>query len=682
MVEVHMILDDHSDAFASGVAVAKGLPLYSRKTTHIQPMEPQHYSKVIVSFALASRPDIRVSDLIDLDAIEAAGDGTRLAAYLVDAPCNEMHTDLFVNQCRLLAKALGGEENHVFLRVLRGEDLREAGLNLLFNVGKAAEHPSNMAILTYAPPEASSSKCITLVGKGIVFDTGGTCMKTSENMRGMKRDMGGAAAVLGAFQSIVRKRYIRHVVHAVLCLAENQISEKAMRIDDIHVGFSGKTVEINNTDAEGRLVVADGVAYASRMLNSAVIIDVATLTGSQAVATGRRIAAIYSNSEQLEDLAVQAGRVSGDLCHPLPYVPEFWRSHLESDIADMKNAVSKRDNCPSACAAHFIEEHLPGDYSGAWMHIDMAGPVSLGDRASGFGVGLLSQLFYQVDCGMDFAEGMNTTPTPNTNNNNNVVVVEQQPHQSMNHVAMGREPQPWEHNRGVNTTGAPGAPAHVNGVTMVNGMPVVPPLNIPSPNPAVSVSGMNGPTSPVLAANASNGVGPAVGTSGNPIVATSNPASGSTNPTSRHAALAGTNGNSNANNTANGSIAVTVSSSGSGSNTPVNHGAAGSKPNGNAPNGNNSNNNNNAANGNHANLNSRPNNGGLPTGGPASKQKTAMGDSMLNTLNFHPSRGKRDRVAMNASPDMHQPWSKRSAVVGNAIPAVSHSGDVRRISPK
>ncbi|KAA8498447.1 putative aminopeptidase NPEPL1 [Porphyridium purpureum] len=402
-LEVHLVLEDPQQAFATGLAVAKGLPLYSRKSIHKQPMDPAHMSQVTVSFAYASRPDLKVTELVDVDAIEAVADGTRLAAYLVDAPCNEMHTELFVQQCRVLVRALGGEENYVYLRVLKGDEVAEAGMNLLYHVGKAAEHPSQLVVLTYAPPEARAPRSLCMVGKGIVFDTGGTCLKTTEGMRGMKRDMGGAAAVLGAFQSIVRKRHTRHIVHAVLCLAENQISEKATRIDDILVAYSGKTVEVNNTDAEGRLVVADGVAYACAMLNPETIVDVATLTGSQAIATGRRIAALYCNDESLEIATVLAGRTSGDLCHPLPYVPEFWRDLLVSDVADMKNAASRRDNCPSACAAQFIEEHLAADYTGTWMHIDMAGPSSLGERGTGYGVGLLSEVISRVDSGIGFA---------------------------------------------------------------------------------------------------------------------------------------------------------------------------------------------------------------------------------------------------------------------------------------
>jgi probable aminopeptidase NPEPL1 len=155
--------------------------------------------------------------------------------------------------------------------------------------------------------------------------------------------------------------------------------------------YSGRTVEVNNTDAEGRLVLGDGVAYASRQLAPDVIIDLATLTGAQLIATGRRHAAVVCNDEALEAAAVRAGRLSGDLVHPLPYCPEFYAREFESKVADMKNSVKDRENAQSSCAAQFVAEHLAG-YTGPWLHVDLAGPATAGERGTGFGVGLLLAL--------------------------------------------------------------------------------------------------------------------------------------------------------------------------------------------------------------------------------------------------------------------------------------------------
>jgi probable aminopeptidase NPEPL1 len=211
----------------------------------------------------------------------------------------------------------------------------------------------------------------------------------------MKMDMGGAAALLGGFQAAVASGYDGEL-HLLLCLAENAIGSKAFRHDDIVRLLSGNSCEINNTDAEGRLVLADGVAYAScvppRLPSTsppALIIDMATLTGAQMVATGRRHAAIVCDDAEVEAAAIAAGRISGDLVHALPFCPEFFRAEFRSKVADMKNSVKDRSNAQSSCAATFVYEQLHKEYKGAWLHVDMAGPAFAEDRATGYGVALI-----------------------------------------------------------------------------------------------------------------------------------------------------------------------------------------------------------------------------------------------------------------------------------------------------
>jgi len=211
----------------------------------------------------------------------------------------------------------------------------------------------------------------------------------------MKMDLGGAAAMLAAFRAAVLAGGLRRPLHCVLCLAENAIGPAAFRNDDILYMYSGKTVEVNNTDAEGRLVLADGVAYACKHLAPGLIVDMATLTGAQLVATGKRHAAIVANNAELEAAAIAAGLISGDLVHPLPYCPEFFRGEFASKVADMRNSVKDRSNAQSSCAANFIAEHLAADYDGGWLHVDMAGPAWAGDRGTGYGVGLLLSLLQQ-----------------------------------------------------------------------------------------------------------------------------------------------------------------------------------------------------------------------------------------------------------------------------------------------
>jgi len=156
---------------------------------------------------------------------------------------------------------------------------------------------------------------------------------------------------------------------------------------------SGRTVEVNNTAAEGRLVLADGVTWAVENRRPDILIDMATLTGAQSTSTGKKTAALYCNDTALEEQAVRSGRVSGDLAHPLPYIPEFFRREFSSPVADMKNSVKDRSNGQVSCAGQFINNHLAGvKYENRWLHIDMAGPAVSGGRGTGYGVALLLEM--------------------------------------------------------------------------------------------------------------------------------------------------------------------------------------------------------------------------------------------------------------------------------------------------
>uniref|UniRef100_A0A2A4IU69 Cytosol aminopeptidase domain-containing protein n=1 Tax=Heliothis virescens TaxID=7102 RepID=A0A2A4IU69_HELVI len=169
-------------------------------------------------------------------------------------------------------------------------------------------------------------------------------------------------------------------LHAVLCLAENAVGPLATR-------------SLPNIARYGRLVLSDGVVYASRDLKADTIVDVATLTGAQGTATGKYHAAIISNSARLESACVTAGLRSGDLAHPLPFAPELHFTEFTSCVADMKNSVADRNNAQPSCAGLFVLSHLGFDFPGHWLHVDMAAPAHCGERATGYGVSLLCVLF-------------------------------------------------------------------------------------------------------------------------------------------------------------------------------------------------------------------------------------------------------------------------------------------------
>ncbi|XP_053694585.1 probable aminopeptidase NPEPL1 [Sabethes cyaneus] len=388
--ETVVIVCERSNVFASACAVARAYPLYCRKSfkspdnsnINQTPSEP---IKVSIEFVLIGNADNTTLTDEDVKVLKYAADGIRLTAKIVDAPCNEMNVSGFLREVETVAKEL-----KLVPKIIRGEELNVKGFGGIYGVGKAAADPPALAVLSYEPEGATET--VAWVGKGIVFDTGGLSIKGKTAMPGMKRDCGGAAAILGGFYAAVKSGY-RQNLHAVFCLAENSVGPNSTRPDDIHRLYSGLTVEINNTDAEGRLVLSDGVCYADRDLKAKVILDMATLTGAQGIATGKYHGAILTNSERWELKAVAVGRHTADLLSPVPYCPELHFSEFNSAVADMKNSVMDRGNAQVSCAGLFIGAHLGFEYTGAWLHIDMASPVHSGERATGYGVALLLGLF-------------------------------------------------------------------------------------------------------------------------------------------------------------------------------------------------------------------------------------------------------------------------------------------------
>ncbi len=373
-VGVVVAVDDDEHAFAAGVAAARAFPEFDGKGHRDDEDEARSVTVSVLTSSVEA----------DLGRIGRVAAGARLAARLVDTPTSRLNTTAFVAEAEAQAERIGAS-----VRVIDSDELRDGGFGGLWGVGKAAVHGPKLVILSHTP--AGASRTVALVGKGIVYDTGGLSIKGKDHMPGMKIDMGGAAGVLGAFVTAVDAGF-GDTLHCLLCLAENSVGPDSTRPDDILAMYSGKTVEVNNTDAEGRLVLADGVAYASRHLAPDVIVDMATLTGAQLIATGKRHAAIVSNDPELEAAAVAAGRRSGDLAWPLPYCPELFRKEFKSEVADLKNSVKDRMNAQSSCAGQFVAEHLDADWEGAWLHVDMAGPVSSEDRGTGYGVALLAEL--------------------------------------------------------------------------------------------------------------------------------------------------------------------------------------------------------------------------------------------------------------------------------------------------
>lgn len=311
-------------------------------------------------------------------------EAARHAAELVDTPPSELHPGEFSTRAKARLRKLKG----VKVSEIVGERLAAQGLGGIYGVGKAASNPPRLLVATHAP--AGAARHVALVGKGITFDTGGLHLKGRGSMEGMKCDMGGAAAMLGAFE-ILAGSSVPIKVSLLLAMAENAIGPGAFKPDDVLTLHSGKTVEINNTDAEGRLLLGDSVSWAARKLGADTVIDAATLTGAQLVATGQLHGAVVSNDDDLEARFLAAGLLSGDLVHPLPFAPELFQPEFQSAVADMKNSVKNRSNAQSSCAAQFVYAHLEGT-GVKWGHVDLAGPAWRDERGTGYGAALLATL--------------------------------------------------------------------------------------------------------------------------------------------------------------------------------------------------------------------------------------------------------------------------------------------------
>ena len=251
--------------------------------------------------------------------------------------------------------------------VLGEKELTEQGYGGILGVGQGSVRGPRLVRLEYRHPEAT--RTLVLAGKGITFDSGGLSLKPAASMQIMKSDMGGAAAVLGALQAIAALRPAVNVV-GYLPLAENMPSGSAQRPSDVLTIYGGKTVEVLNTDAEGRLVLADALARGAED-DPALIVDVATLTGAQLVALGSRISGVMASDGTVRDAVVDAAGRAGEAMWPMP-LPEELRKGLDSTVADIANIAPDR-NAGMLVAGTFLREFIPNGVR--WAHLDIAGPA-------------------------------------------------------------------------------------------------------------------------------------------------------------------------------------------------------------------------------------------------------------------------------------------------------------------
>lgn len=312
-------------------------------------------------------------------------DGIKVARDLVNETPNVLTPEALADKARSVAG------NHKFETHILGEtELTQRGFNLIMAVGKGSDHPPRLAHLIYRP-EGPVTRKVAFVGKGITFDTGGYNLKPGASMLGMHGDMAGAAAVIGAAHAIGSLKPEGIEIHFVLPMAENSISGRAMRPQDIIRGYGKKTVEIHNTDAEGRLVLADAIAYIQEH-EVDTIIDLATLTGACVVALGEHTAGLFCNDDQLAASLLEASRDVGEDMWRMPLVRKLEKG-IDTPTADMKNVGPRWGG--AITAALFLQRFVTVD---RWAHIDIAGPAwAEGDTTlstaggTGYGVATLVQ---------------------------------------------------------------------------------------------------------------------------------------------------------------------------------------------------------------------------------------------------------------------------------------------------
>jgi leucyl aminopeptidase len=325
----------------------------------------------------ATSPALRRIDLVSQDgafteelaAARAVAEATWIARDLVNTPGSVK------SPAWLAAAAVKAAEAHgVTATVREPEQLAREGFGGLVAVGGGSVRGPRLVELKWAPRGAR--RHVVLVGKGITFDTGGISIKPGPGMGLMKKDMGGAAAVLGAILGAAALRLPVRVT-ALLPIAENMPSGTAYRPGDVIRHLGGKTSEVLNTDAEGRLVLADALAYAAARLRPDVLVDLATLTGAQSVALGKRTAALFSDSDELAEEIAAAADEAGERVWRMP-LPDDYLGELKSDVADLNNAAG---NPGTVTAALYLRE-FTGPLADRWVHLDMSGPA-WSDKADG-----------------------------------------------------------------------------------------------------------------------------------------------------------------------------------------------------------------------------------------------------------------------------------------------------------
>jgi leucyl aminopeptidase len=354
--------DDNFDAraVAQGMIEALLLADYDFTLYKEETDEPMITSVTIVA---EDGRDVRKAQRIMDDTFHIT-DGVNVARDLVNTPAGDMTPTRLAEAAKEIAKT----SEHINVKILDRKACEKLKMGSYLSVSEGSDEPPQFIHLTYTPTKKAKKK-VVLVGKGVTFDSGGLSIKPSNGMMTMKADMAGSATVLGLFAALGRLQP-NIEVHGIIAATENMINGKATRPGDIVRASNGKTIEVLNTDAEGRLTLADALHYAAA-LNPDYTIDLATLTGACVVALGEEIAALHGNDEGLNTKILEAAKQSDEDMWLMP-LPSRYNAQIKSDVADLRN-IAKTRYGGSLTAALFLQNFVAEGMK--WAHMDIAGPA-------------------------------------------------------------------------------------------------------------------------------------------------------------------------------------------------------------------------------------------------------------------------------------------------------------------
>ncbi|MBA3834535.1 MAG: leucyl aminopeptidase [Sphingomonas sp.] len=383
--ETHAVIDltglDYDPDSAARVALAATLRSwrYDRYRTKLKDKQKPTLKKITIVGGGEGAADRWTSRW------QPVAEGVDLTRGLVTEPANIIYPESFVERCRELTKY------GIEIEVLDGEAMKKLGMGALLGVSQGSVRDARLLVLRWNGGKEGEAP-VAFVGKGVTFDTGGISIKPAQGMEAMKWDMGGAGAVAGAFKALAMRKAKANLI-GICGLAENMPSGNAQRPGDVVTSMSGQTIEVINTDAEGRLVLADAITYVQRTYKPTTIIDLATLTGAILVSLGHEYGGLFTPDDDLAGQLLEASKESGDKLWRMPLADSFDRL-IDSPIADVKNVGPREGG--SITAAQFIKRFV--DDKVKWAHLDIAGMVwadkadtTYDKGATGFGVRLLDQ---------------------------------------------------------------------------------------------------------------------------------------------------------------------------------------------------------------------------------------------------------------------------------------------------